>query len=110
MNDGNVKHTLLESYLQAPVWCLDPDPEEINILQDLTVQRRVLILLGLVYVSLAVSSAVFLSMSTPLVTVGFAPNKQLLGSDFSFPHNNGEGGRGENEKQREKSGTERVVI
>jgi hypothetical protein len=65
VNDGNVKHTLLESYLQAPAWLLDPNPEEINILQDIAVQRRVLILLGLVYVSLAVSSAVFLSVKPP---------------------------------------------
>jgi hypothetical protein len=85
VNDGNVKHTLLESYLQAPAWCLDPDPEEINILQDIAVQRRVLILPGLVYMSLAVSSAVFFSVSPLLLTVGFSSNKQLLGSDFSFP-------------------------
>jgi hypothetical protein len=81
-NDGNVKHKLLKSYLQAPVWCLDPNPEEINILQDIAVQCRALILLGLVCVSLAVSSAAFLSVSTPLVTVGFGRDKQLLGSDF----------------------------
>ena len=77
---GNVKRTLVEMHLQAPAWCLDPDPEEINILQDIAVRRRVLILLGLVYVSLAVSSAVFLSVRPPLVTVGFSPNQQLLGS------------------------------
>ena len=103
-NDGNVKHTLLETYLQAPAWCLDPDLEEINILQDIAVHRRVLIRLDLVYVSLAVSSAVFLSVSPPLVTVGFSPNKQLLGSDFSFPHNSGEDGRGKNQKQRKRAG------
>jgi len=81
-------------YLQAPAWCLNLDPEEINILEDIAVQRRVLIFLGLVYVSLAASSAVFLSVRPLLVTVGFSRNKWLLGSDFSFPYNSGEGGRG----------------
>jgi hypothetical protein len=45
-SDGNMKHALLETYLQAPAWHLDADPEEINILQDIAAQRRVLILLG----------------------------------------------------------------
>ena len=41
-------------------------------------------LLGPVYVPLVVSSAVFLSVSPPLVSVGFGPSEQLLGLTFCF--------------------------
>jgi hypothetical protein len=43
-----------------------------------------LILLCLVHVLILVPSAVFLSMSTFLITVGFRPSEQLLGRDFRF--------------------------
>jgi hypothetical protein len=80
---------------------MDTDP-----IQDVAVQRRVLVLLGLIYVPLAILSAVFPSVSSPSVTVGFSPSEQLLGRDFSFPHSNGEGGRGKSEKeQKEKDRT-----
>jgi hypothetical protein len=80
---------------------MDTDP-----IQDVAVQRRVIVLLGLIYVPLAILSAVFPSVSSPSVTVGFSPSEQLLGRDFSFPHSNGEGGRGKSEKeQKEKDRT-----
>jgi hypothetical protein len=41
-----------------------------------------LILLGLVYVSVFVSSAVFLLGEPPLIAVRFGPNEQLLSRDF----------------------------
>ena len=49
------------------------------------VQRHILILLGLVYVPLVVSSAAFLSFGPPFVDVGFGPSEQLLGRDFPLP-------------------------
>jgi hypothetical protein len=53
-------------------------------------------------VPLAVSSAVFLSVSSPLITVGFSSSEQLLGHDFSFPCSSGEGGRGKSEKEQKE--------
>jgi hypothetical protein len=69
-------------------WPRNTDP-----LQDIAVQRCILILLGLIYVPLAVSGAVVLSMGPPLVTVGFGLSEQLFGRDFSLRHDGGEGGR-----------------
>jgi hypothetical protein len=43
-----------------------------------------LILLDLVYVPLFASNTVFLSVSLPLVPVGFSPSKLLLCCDFLF--------------------------
>jgi hypothetical protein len=67
--------------------------------QDIMVQHRILIPLCLVCMPVVVSSAVFLSMDLPLVTVRFSPSEQLLGYELSFRHDGGEGGR-------EKSGKE----
>jgi len=72
---------------------------EILILYRTVVQRRVLILLGLVYVPLFVSSAVFLSVGPSLITVRFGSSEQLLSPGFSFHHNGG-GGRWKREKER----------
>lgn len=57
-----------------------------------------------------ISSAVFLSIGAPLITIGFSPSEQLLGRDFSFRHDGGDGGRGKSEKGRKGSETKHVVI
>jgi hypothetical protein len=77
-------------------WPWDTDP-----LWDIAIQHRILILLGLLYVPLVVSSTVILSVSRPLVTVGFRPSEQVLSRVFS-PCRGGEGARGKSEKDWRK--------
>jgi hypothetical protein len=66
--------------------------------------REILILLSLVYVPLVISSAVFLSMGSSLVTVGLSPSEQLLGHGFPFLHDGredvGRARRGGKERDR----------
>jgi hypothetical protein len=63
-----------------------------------------LILLGLVYVPLFVSSAVFLSVGPSLITVRFGSSEQILSRGFSFRHDGGGGGRWKREKERKEAG------
>ena len=57
-----------------------------------------MILLGLVYIPLAVSTGVLLSISHPLSNVEFSLSEQLFGRDFSSCHASGEGSWNESEK------------
>jgi hypothetical protein len=49
-----------------------------------------------------VSSAVFLSVDSSLITAGFGSSEQLLSRDFSFRHEGGEGGHWKREKSEKK--------
>jgi len=51
-----------------------------------------------------VSSAVFLLVDPSLIAVGFGSSFQLLSRDFSFRHDDGEGGRWKREKEGEEAG------
>ena len=66
-------------------------------------------LLGLIYMPALVSSAVFLSIGSPIVTVGFSLSEELLGRDFSFHHDVGKGGRGKSEKGRKGAETGHMI-
>ena len=70
-----------------------------------------MILLGLVYMPVLISSVISLPIGPPLVTIGFSPSEQLFSRGFSSRHDGGEGGRGKSEKGRNGScsdQTERV--
>jgi hypothetical protein len=57
---------------------------------------------NLVYIFLAVSSAIFLLMGPVLATAGFSPSEQFLSRDFSFRPDGREGDRGKREKKKRK--------
>ena len=53
--------------------------------------------------SVSLSPSFSLGQST-LIIVGFGSSEQLLGCDFSFRHDGGEGGRWKREKEGEEAG------
>ncbi len=60
-------------------------------LQDVTIQRSILILHGLVYMPLTVSRVVIVSVCTSLIAIGFGASAQLLSRDLLFCHGGGGG-------------------
>jgi hypothetical protein len=85
-------------------WPGDADP-----LQDIAVKRRFLIPVGLIHVPLVVSSAIFLLMGPPPITIGFSPSKCLLAVTFHFAMTVREGGIIKSE-EGDRGGTERIAI
>jgi hypothetical protein len=73
-------------------------------LQDVTVQRSILVPLDLIHMLVAMSNTVFVSVCTSLVVIRFGANDQLVSSNLLSSHRSdggeemvqkGEGGRGE---------------
>jgi hypothetical protein len=58
-------------------------------LQDITVQRFILILLGFAYMLSLVSKTVFVSMYTPLVAIRFGASAQLVSGELLSCHGGG---------------------
>jgi hypothetical protein len=57
--------------------------------QNVTIQRHILILLNLIYMLIAVSKTVFISMCTPLVAIRLGTSAQLVPSDLLSCHAGG---------------------
>ena len=64
-------------------------------------KHHILIPLSLIVVLFVVLSAVFLSMDSSPIAVGFGLSFQLLSRGFSFRHDGGEGGRSKGEEGEE---------
>ena len=58
-------------------------------LQDITIQRCILIHLDLVHMLILVSKTVFISVYTPLVAIRFSASAQLVSSDLLSCHSGG---------------------
>ena len=65
--------------------------------------------LSLLIVLPVVSSAVFLSIRSSLIAVGFGSSSQLLSRGFSFRHDGEEGGRWKEGEGGRRSGKARIV-
>jgi hypothetical protein len=57
---------------------------QINLLQDIMIERSVLILLNLVHMLIAVSKTAFVLVCAPLVAIRFSSSTQLVSTDL-FP-------------------------